>query len=127
MSDSSQPVHEHPHRVSLREVDTIVVDAAFTFLAIVLVILRFISRRVSLASILRWDDWTVLLSLLAAVTFFILEVLEWTVGGQGYHTQTYSQEQLTIFYQVGIFFLLLASPFLDDYNQLSILTRYITF
>ncbi|KAI1447315.1 hypothetical protein F5Y02DRAFT_424493 [Annulohypoxylon stygium] len=101
MPGSGQPTNEHPPQgISRREVDTIGINAAFTFLATVLVILRFFSRKISVAPRLWWDDWTILLSLLAAIAFFVLVVVNAIVGGNGYHIQTYSREQLSTYYQL---------------------------
>jgi hypothetical protein len=94
------PVHPHPSHVSEREVDVIALTAVFTFVATILVIVRFIARKFTPGTKFWWDDWTILVSLFAAIAFLVLGVVDRTVGGAGYHIDTYSREQLTTFFQV---------------------------
>ncbi|CRG87521.1 hypothetical protein PISL3812_04539 [Talaromyces islandicus] len=96
----TQPFEEHPDRVSKREYDVLALNAVFTFLATISVIVRFITRKYSSEMKFWWDDWMILVALVAAIAFLVLGVVDRTVGGAGYHIETYSREQLTIFFKV---------------------------
>ncbi|KAI0446174.1 hypothetical protein F4803DRAFT_56712 [Xylaria telfairii] len=97
-----EPVHGHPSRISEREIDVVALTAVFTFLAAVLVIVRFLARKLTPGTKFWWDDWAILVSLIAAVAFLVLGVVDRTVGGAGYHIDTYSREQLTTFFQLSL-------------------------
>ncbi|KAI8946319.1 hypothetical protein F4801DRAFT_73344 [Xylaria longipes] len=97
-----EPVHGHPSHISGREIDVIVLTAVFTFIATVLVIVRFITRKLTPGTKFWWDDWAILASLFAAIAFLVLGVVDRTVGGAGYHIDTYSREQLTTFFQLSL-------------------------
>jgi hypothetical protein len=98
-STLNQPFVEHPDRVSPREIDVLALDAVFTFLATISVIIRFITRKYSELKFW-WDDWMILVAWFAAIAFLILGVVDRTVGGAGYHIETYTREQLTTFFKV---------------------------
>ena len=100
-SAPNQPFVEHPDRVSPREIDVLALTAVFTFLATITVFLRFITRKYSNVK-LWWDDWMILVAWIAAIAFLVLGVVDRTVGGAGYHIETYTREQLTIFFKVRI-------------------------
>jgi hypothetical protein len=100
-STPTQPFVGHPDRVSPREYDVLALDAVFTFLSTISVIVRFITRRYSSEMKVWWDDWMILVAWCAALAFLVLGVVDRTIGGAGYHIETYSREQLTTFFQVG--------------------------
>ncbi|KAK6858405.1 hypothetical protein PG995_006104 [Apiospora arundinis] len=92
----------HPDRVSEREIDVIALTAVFTLLASILVVARFIARKWTPGVKLWWDDWAILASMFASVAFLVLGVVDRTVGGAGYHIDTYSREQLSTFFQLSL-------------------------
>ncbi|KAI0817143.1 hypothetical protein GGR55DRAFT_672985 [Xylaria sp. FL0064] len=103
MSNSpADPIHGHPGHISEREIDVIALTVVFTFMATVLVTVRFITRRFTSGTKFWWDDWAILVSLFAAIAFLVLGVVDRTVGGAGYHIETYSREQLTTFFQLSL-------------------------
>ncbi|KAI0437677.1 hypothetical protein F4803DRAFT_555750 [Xylaria telfairii] len=99
---TTEPVHGHPHHIAQREIGVIALTAVFTLLATVLVIARFVARYFTPGTKFWWDDWAILVSLFTASAYLILIVVVETVGGAGYHIDTYSREQLTTYLQLSI-------------------------
>ncbi|OQD61583.1 hypothetical protein PENPOL_c016G06858 [Penicillium polonicum] len=98
-SAPNQPFVGHPDRVSPREIDVLALEAVFIFLATIIVIVRFITRKYSEMKIW-WDDWMILVAWFAAIAFLILGVVNRAGGGAGYHIETYTPEQLTTFFKL---------------------------
>ncbi|KAI1120305.1 hypothetical protein F5Y10DRAFT_134527 [Nemania abortiva] len=98
----ADPVQGHPSRVSYREVDVLILTVVFFFVSSILVLVRFMTRKLSPGTKFWWDDWAVLASLFASAAYLVLVVVDRTVGGAGYHIETYSREQLTTFFQLSL-------------------------
>ncbi|PHH64522.1 hypothetical protein CDD81_4301 [Ophiocordyceps australis] len=101
-SAPARPFVGHPDRVSEREYSVLALDAVFTLLATVVVVARFVTRSYCSKMKFWWDDWMILVALVAAVAFLVLGVVDRTVGGAGYHVETYSRQQLTTFFQLSL-------------------------
>ncbi|KAJ5519319.1 hypothetical protein N7453_001741 [Penicillium expansum] len=100
-SAPNKPFVEHPDHVSPREIDVLALEAVFTFLATIIVIVRFITRKYSNMKFW-WDDWMILVAWFAAIAFLILSVVDRTVAGVGYHIETYTREKLTTFFKLSL-------------------------
>ncbi|KAI1421942.1 hypothetical protein F5Y12DRAFT_717810 [Xylaria sp. FL1777] len=100
-----EPVHGHPSQIPEREIEVIALTAVFTFLATILVIVRFIARKLTLGTEFWWDDWAILVSLFAAVAFLVLGVVDRTAGGTGYHIDTYMYNIRLVFSKASVLFL----------------------
>ncbi|KAI1244450.1 hypothetical protein MGN70_014322 [Eutypa lata] len=94
-STSGTTQNLHPDKVSPEHVKTLGITAMMSLLAIVSVVLRFVSRKITAKY--WWDDWTAAGALAFAVGFLITTTLSATIGGAGYHINTYSKEQLTLY------------------------------
>ncbi|KAI1131064.1 hypothetical protein F5Y10DRAFT_89233 [Nemania abortiva] len=92
-----EPVHGHPDHISESQIEIIALTVVFHFLAIVSVVGRFIARYFTPGTRLWWDDWTILVSSLIASAYLVLLTLAQTVGGAGYHIDTYSRDQLVTY------------------------------
>ncbi|KAI1486254.1 hypothetical protein F5X96DRAFT_256361 [Biscogniauxia mediterranea] len=101
MASATQPTQGHPDRISEEHTVTLGINAAMTFLATLTVSLRFISRRITVRHFW-WDDWAILASLSVSLIFLSLDVVIATVGGAGYHIQTYSRDQLSTYLQISL-------------------------
>lgn len=88
----------HPSTVSSGYVTFLAIAGVFSFLSAVSVSIRFLQRRI--IRNVWWDDWSILASLILAFGVLITTALVATLGGAGYHIQTYSIPQLETYIKV---------------------------
>lgn len=103
MASTMSPVDLMPSGIEYENGIVVAITTIFTFLAIVAVILRFISRRISMS--LKWDDWFSLIALIFAFGCFIVTLLDATIAHGGYDIEYYSAATLERYLKVKIFIL----------------------
>uniref|UniRef100_A0A8H7NLY9 Rhodopsin domain-containing protein n=1 Tax=Bionectria ochroleuca TaxID=29856 RepID=A0A8H7NLY9_BIOOC len=88
----------HPDKLSSDYVPLLACSAVFTFLSLIVVVLRFI-QRIKIRS--HWyDDWTIFASLVFAIGMMATTVLGGTRAHAGYAADTYSHLQLGRFSKI---------------------------
>ena len=97
MATATGPTPLHPDQISHGYAVFLGVAAAMTLLATVSVLLRFVSRKLTL--FWYWDDWAVLGALVLSYGFLTTTALVATVGGAGYPVNQYSLLQLEKYLQ----------------------------
>ena len=97
MATTAEPILLHPDHVSHDYVVYLGVAGMMTLLATVCVVLRFISRKLTL--FWYWDDWAILGALVFAYGYLVTTALAATVGGAGYSINQYSLPQLERYLQ----------------------------
>ncbi|KAJ5703263.1 hypothetical protein N7493_011652 [Penicillium malachiteum] len=95
MASMLSPVDLMPSGIEHGNVTLVIITSVFTFLATVAVILRFISRRISVS--VKWDDWFSLIALILAYGCLVVTVLDATVAHGGYNIEYYSAATLEKF------------------------------
>ncbi|KAI1126420.1 hypothetical protein F5Y10DRAFT_244730 [Nemania abortiva] len=95
MSDMFVP---HPDTIPEPWPRYIAVMSVLTFLSTVTILLRVIERWTH--SSFWWDDWTMFSSFFVSLGFFALFILCPTLGGAGYHVDTYTVPQLNTFLKI---------------------------
>lgn len=81
-----------PNKISHTHVVYIIVGSIGIFLSTLAVILRFISRLLTLS--IKWDDWACLGALIFAYGCLITVILDATIGHGGYDARLYSMSML---------------------------------
>ncbi|KAJ2990485.1 hypothetical protein NUW58_g2926 [Xylaria curta] len=76
----------------------IAVMSTLTFLSTLTIFLRIVERWTR--SCFGWDDWTMFASFFSSLGFLALFILCPTVGGAGYHVETYTIPQLNTFLKI---------------------------
>ncbi|KAJ5887304.1 hypothetical protein N7504_011351 [Penicillium tannophilum] len=92
MASIMSPVDLMPTGIEYGNGIVVAITTIFTVLAIVAVILRFISRRISMS--VKWDDWFSLIALIFAFGCFIVTLLDATIAHGGYDIEYYSAATL---------------------------------
>lgn len=92
----------HPNQVSYGYLTYCITAGVLTLLATVCVGLRFVQRLRN--ADLWWDDWTIVAALVFAIGVFITDILAAlpSLGGAGYHINTYTIDQLNTWAKVSI-------------------------
>ncbi|KAI0419306.1 hypothetical protein F5X98DRAFT_385096 [Xylaria grammica] len=93
---------QHPNRVSIIYQNYSIVTGILLLLSGACVTLRFIQRyRITE---FWWDDWTILIAMLLGLGVFILTIVISmpSVGAAGYHINTYSLQQLSIWAKISL-------------------------
>lgn len=97
------PVDLMPTGIEYGNGIVVAITTIFTVLAIVAVILRFISRRISMS--VKWDDWFSLIALIFAFGCFIVTLLDATIAHGGYDIEYYSAATLERYLKVNMLIL----------------------
>ncbi|KAI1347094.1 hypothetical protein F5Y01DRAFT_307772 [Xylaria sp. FL0043] len=86
----------HPNRVNIAYLNYDIISGVLALISTICVSLRFAQRHRT--DTLRWDDWTILSALALAIGVFITNVLATvpSIGAAGYHINSYSLEQLSV-------------------------------
>ncbi|KAJ6020369.1 hypothetical protein N7540_005873 [Penicillium herquei] len=92
------PVDLMPSGIEHGNVTLVIITSVFTLLSTVAVILRFISRRISMS--VKWDDWFSLIALILAYACLVVTVLDATIAHGGYNIEYYSAATLEKFLKV---------------------------
>lgn len=92
MASMFSPVDLMPSTMEHKNQVLVAISALFTLLATIAVILRFISRRITMA--VKWDDWFSLIALIFAWGCLVVTVLDATIARGGYNIQYYSAATL---------------------------------
>ncbi|KAJ5608676.1 hypothetical protein N7528_009243 [Penicillium herquei] len=98
MASMLSPVDLMPSGIEHGNVNLVIITAVFTFLATVAVLLRFISRRISMS--VKWDDWFSLIALILAYGCLVVTVLDATIAHGGYNIEYYSAATLEKFLKI---------------------------
>lgn len=104
MASMISPVDLMPSGIEHGNGVMVAITTLFTFLATVAVILRFISRRISVT--VKWDDWFSLIALIFAYGCFIVTLLDATIAHGGYDIEYYSAATLEKYLEVRYWFYL---------------------
>lgn len=90
----------HPNKASQDFIDVCIVTGVLTLLSTICVAFRFISQHRKRD--LWWDDWTILASLGFSIGLFVNTILVTmpSLGGSGYHIDTYAMTQLNTWSKV---------------------------
>ncbi|KAI1272358.1 hypothetical protein F5Y07DRAFT_380243 [Xylaria sp. FL0933] len=86
----------HPNRVNIAYLNYDIISGVLALISTICVSLRFVQRLRT--DTLWWDDWTILSALALAIGVFITNVLATvpSIGAAGYHINSYSLEQLSV-------------------------------
>ncbi|KAI0810051.1 hypothetical protein GGR55DRAFT_150695 [Xylaria sp. FL0064] len=86
----------HPNRVNIAYLNYDIISGVLALISTSCISLRFVQRLRT--DNLRWDDWTILSALALGIGVFITNVLATvpSIGAAGYHINSYSLEQLSV-------------------------------
>ncbi|KAI1090834.1 hypothetical protein F5B19DRAFT_484235 [Rostrohypoxylon terebratum] len=92
----------HPYRASPNYITYCIITGVLFLLAAISVTLRFI-QRIRMREIW-WDDWAILCAIVFDLCNFISAILNSlpSLGGAGYHTNTYTLEQFSIWAKISL-------------------------
>ncbi|KAI0798924.1 hypothetical protein GGR55DRAFT_529464 [Xylaria sp. FL0064] len=88
----------HPSQIAEPWPRYIALMSVLTFLSAVTIVLRIMIRRTRRD--FGWDDWTMFASFFLSLVFLALYIICPTVGGAGYHIETYTIPQLNAFLKI---------------------------